>query len=80
MITKIRSGLLGAAVVGSLFTLLPAGASAGFRPTAAQRAACTGDAYSLCSFAIPNMDRILACLSSKKSQLSPGCRAQFDRR
>ena len=77
--TKIRSGLLGAIVVGSLFSLFSTASFAGFKPTAAERSDCMGDALSLCSFAIPNTDRIVSCLASKKSQLSPSCRAHFDR-
>jgi hypothetical protein len=77
--TKIRSGLLGAAIVGSLFSFLSTGAFADFKPTAAERSDCMGDAMSLCSHAIPNVDRVLACLVSKKSQLSPSCRAHFDK-
>jgi hypothetical protein len=68
-----------AAAVGCLLSLLSTSAFAGFKPTAAQRADCMGDALSLCSFAIPNTDRIVACLASKKSQLSASCRAHFDK-
>jgi hypothetical protein len=35
---------------------------------------------SLCSYAIPSMDRIGACLTEKKDQLSPACRAHFDKK
>ncbi|MBN8990206.1 MAG: hypothetical protein J0H42_18325 [Rhizobiales bacterium] len=45
--------------------------------TAEQEQACTGDAFRLCSSEIPNVDRVTACMVAKKSQLSPGCRAQF---
>jgi hypothetical protein len=75
--TKIRSGLLGAIIVGSLFSFFSTASFAEVKPTAEQRSACMGDVFSMCSFAIPNNDRIFACLVSKKSQLSPGCRAQF---
>jgi hypothetical protein len=78
IMTKIRRVLLGAAIVGSLFSFLPTAASA-FQATAEQRAACLGDALSLCSAAIPSTDRVFACLASKKSQLSASCRAQFDK-
>jgi hypothetical protein len=77
--TKIRSGLLGVIIVGSLFSFFPTASFAGFKPTAEERSDCMGDALSLCSFAIPNTDRIVSCLASKKSQLSPSCRAHFDR-
>ena len=76
--TKIRSTLLGAAVVGCLVGFSSTAAFA-FKPTAAQRSDCMGDAFSFCSFAIPNTDRIVTCLASKKSQLSPRCRAHFDK-
>jgi hypothetical protein len=75
---KIRSGLLGAAIVASLLTSFPTAGFA-FQPTAAQRAACSGDAFRLCSSAIPNMDRIAVCMRAKKDQLSAGCKAQFAR-
>jgi hypothetical protein len=49
------------------------------KPTAEERGACMGDAISLCITAIPNKARIASCLASKMSQLSPRCRAQFDK-
>jgi hypothetical protein len=45
--------------------------------TPEQEQACTGDAFRLCSSEIPNVDRVTACMIRNKSQLSPGCRAQF---
>jgi hypothetical protein len=39
--------------------------------------ACRGDAFRLCSFEIPDVDRITACMERKKSQLSPACRRFF---
>jgi hypothetical protein len=38
-----------------------------------------GDAMTLCIAAIPNKARIASCLASKMSQLSPRCRAQFEK-
>jgi hypothetical protein len=38
-----------------------------------------GDAMTLCIAAIPNQQRIASCLASKMSQLSPRCRAQFEK-
>jgi hypothetical protein len=76
VMTKIRSGVFGALVF--LVSALPTAAFAEFKPTAAQRSACMGDAMSLCSSVLMNMDRVLSCLSSKKSQLSTGCRSQFE--
>ena len=45
--------------------------------TPEQEQACTGDAFRLCSAEIPDVARVTACMAAKKSQLSPGCRAQF---
>ena len=75
---RICSGMFGA--VGLLLGLLPTAALADLRGTPEQRAACMGDAIMLCSSAIPNRARIASCLASKMSQLTPRCRAQFDRR
>jgi hypothetical protein len=75
---RIRTGLLG--VAGLLLSLLPTVAAASVsKPTAEERGACMGDALSLCIAAIPNKARIASCLASKMSQLSPRCRAQFDK-
>ena len=75
--TAIRNGTL--AALGLLFVLVPTAASAEIKPTAEQRAACMGDALMFCSSVVPNMERIASCLAAKKSQLTPRCRAQFDR-
>jgi hypothetical protein len=44
------------------------------RGTEEQRVACTSDVLRLCSWEIPNVDRIVACLRRERSQLSAGCR------
>jgi hypothetical protein len=44
------------------------------RGTEEQRVACTPDVLRLCSWEIPNVDRIVACPRRDKSQLSAGCR------
>jgi hypothetical protein len=44
------------------------------RGTEEQRVACTPDVLRLCSWEIPNVDRIVACLRRERSQLSAGCR------
>jgi hypothetical protein len=75
---KTRTGMFGA--VGLLLCVLSTAALASVsKPTAEERAACMGDAMTLCITAIPNRARIASCLASKMSQLSPRCRAQFDR-
>ena len=51
--------------------------TAGQAYTPEQQQACSGDAFRLCSAEIPDVDRVTACMVAKRSQLSPGCRAQF---
>lgn len=46
--------------------------------TAAERAACTPDAFRLCSSVIPDMGKIIQCLRASKASLSPGCRAAYE--
>lgn len=47
--------------------------------TAEQRAACTPDAFRLCSSEIPNVSAITACMRKKRESLSPACKAVFPR-
>jgi hypothetical protein len=75
--TKIRIGMF---AVGFLLSVFPTAGFAGFQPTAEQRSACMGDALRLCSAVLPDTDRIVSCLASKKSQLAPQCRAHFEQR
>jgi hypothetical protein len=77
--TKIRNGLVGIAIIGSLAGMVPTAGSAEPVPTAAERSACTSDAFRMCFASIPNQTAVIACLKSKKSQLSPTCRQLFDR-
>ena len=44
-----------------------------------QRRLCTGDAFRLCSSAIPNVDEVTACMRKQKASLSSGCKAVFDK-
>jgi len=76
---KIRKGLVGVAIIGSLVGMMPTTAFAEPVPTAEERSACTSDAFRLCVAAIPNHSAVIACLKSKKSQLSPTCRQLFNR-
>jgi hypothetical protein len=50
---------------------------AGYAYTAEEQQACQGDAFRLCGPEIPDVDRVTACMVSKKSQLSPGCAVYF---
>jgi hypothetical protein len=76
---KIRKGLLGVAIIGSLVGIMPTTALAEPVPTDAERSACTSDAFRLCVASIPNQSAVIACLKSKRSQLSPTCRQLFNR-
>jgi hypothetical protein len=77
--TKSRSGLVGVAVIGFLVGMIPAAPFAEPVPTAEERSACTSDAFRLCVALIPNQSAVIACLKSKRSQLSPTCRQLFNR-
>jgi hypothetical protein len=48
-----------------------------FEATEAQKEACTPDAFRLCSAAIPDADRVAACMDANVANLSPACRAVF---
>jgi len=65
-----------AALLGVALMSLPALAQG----TPAQRAACENDAMRLCQQYVPDVDRITACMSRHRAQLSPRCRAVFSRR
>ena len=49
----------------------------GYAYTPEEQQACQGDAFRLCGPEIPDVDRVTACMVSKKSQLSPGCAVYF---
>jgi hypothetical protein len=49
-----------------------------YRGTMQQQMACTPDVFRLCGSAIPDTNRIVACLQANTPQLSAGCRAVFD--
>ena len=48
--------------------------------TMRQRAeqACYDDATKLCNEFVPDEEKITACMTAKKAQLSPACRTMFD--
>jgi hypothetical protein len=52
-------------------------ASAAQAYTPEEQQACSPDAFRLCGDAIPDVDRITACMIRKRSELSPGCRVYF---
>ena len=49
-----------------------------YRGTWEQQMACTPDVWRLCGAAIPDVDRIVACLRQNTPSLSDGCRAVFE--
>ena len=70
-----------ATVLAGLLLLLPTAASAEITTdTVRQKAeqACYDDVNRLCADAIPDEDRIKACMKVHHAQLSPKCRAIFD--
>ena len=69
----IRTGLAGA--------ILTIGVGAwpvtGWSYTMDQQQACMGDAFRLCSYEIPDVSRVTACMVRRQTELSPGCRVYF---
>ena len=68
---------LAIAIGGGLTVALPA-SSQEYRGTWEQQMACTPDVWRLCGAAIPDVDRIVACLRQNTPNLSDGCRAVFE--
>src|SRR3978361_1031785 len=67
-----RAGLiLGIALSASLLS----GAAYAYTPEEQQ--ACSPDAFRLCGDAIPDVDRVTACMIRKRAELRPGCRVYF---
>jgi hypothetical protein len=59
--------------------LLPSAAGAEpYKGTWEQQMACTPDVWRLCGAAIPDVDRIVACLRQNTPNLSDGCRGVFE--
>jgi hypothetical protein len=52
-------------------------ATASFAFTAEQQAACSPDAFRLCSSEIPNIPGVTSCMRKQFSSLSPTCKAVF---
>jgi len=55
----------------------PPAAAQEHRGTMEQQMACTPDVFRLCGAAIPDENRIVACLQANTPQLSAPCRAVF---
>ena len=73
--TKGGSVQFAIALGGLLAGLAPAYFSPALAETAEARAACTHDAFRLCSDAMPDVARTKACLVKNRSSLSPQCRS-----
>jgi hypothetical protein len=58
------------------FTLVPAAASA---ETQDEQNACMGDAFNVCGHAIPDRDRVAACLAQNMNRISVACRTVMQR-
>jgi hypothetical protein len=69
-----RSGLV-ALAVGMTFSSAQA-----FEVSAAEERACEPDAFRLCSSAIPDVDRVAACMEANETSLAPQCKALFHER
>ena len=73
-LSNLQSRPLLCATAGVLTLLI---AAAGTGPAAAQASdaadRCTPDVMRLCNEFIPDADRIVACLKSKRRQLTPAC-------
>ena len=65
------------AIGGAMSVVAPV-SSQEYRGTWEQQMACTPDVWRLCGDAIPDVNRIVACLRQNKPQLSGGCRAVFE--
>jgi hypothetical protein len=77
---KTRNAVVAAIIATALIATTLTTVHAQFEPTADDRSACDKDAYKLCMSAMPSKEAVMLCLKGKKSQLSPRCRAQFDKR
>ena len=59
----------------------PTGAMAKTKPVSLrdqQQAACYDDVMKLCKDAVPDEDKVTACMQNKKSVVSPKCAAMWD--
>jgi hypothetical protein len=80
VLTKTRNVVLAAIIAIGLVGESLRTVHAQFEPSAEDRSACDKDAFKLCMSAMPNKEAVMLCLKGKRSQLSPRCRAQFDKR
>ena len=62
---------LALALASALVAFIPVSASAQSQD---EQNACMNDAFSICSHAIPDRDRVAACLAQNINRISAGCR------
>ena len=77
---KHCGALVGAALAIAAAACGPAHAQTQRAPQAdraAQEAACSGDATRLCGEAIPDEQKIAACLRANRAKISPACQAML---
>jgi hypothetical protein len=73
---RIISSISGVTLFATLGLAFAGNASA-YEITAAQRAACTPDAFRFCASAIPNVEAVKSCMIANRSKLSAACLAAF---
>ena len=69
--------LLGAVLLASM-SIASMAATKGPSLQDRQQAACYNDAQKLCPDAIPNVEKVTACMADKRAQVSPACAAMYD--
>lgn len=74
--STLRSAGLALAFAASISAV---SSTSSFAFSAEAQSMCSGDAFRLCSSEIPNIPKITACMISKRSSLSSGCRTVLDR-
>ena len=79
MISNFAAILRCAGLVLAISVVLLSSANAydGQIATPQQRAACTPDAFRLCSSHMPNIGAITTCMRTNFEKLSPACKAVF---
>jgi hypothetical protein len=72
--------LIALAVLLTALVFTVAAPSSASAYTQDQQAACQDDAFRFCGDAIPDENRVRACLVANLRRLSPACRRLFNRR
>jgi hypothetical protein len=63
----------------AFFLSLASFAGSASAATAEEQAACQDDAFKFCNDAIPDEEKVKACLIHNMRRLTPACRAMFSR-